>query len=235
MSFLVVKNLTKSFICQSKYSINKQDSRTVLDNISLDIHKGESLALVGESGCGKTTFGKCILRLIPSNSGSIIFDGMDILKISENQFRPFRSNFQMIFQDPIQSLNPRQTVFSCLNEVLRFQVKKLDIRLKECAEVLRIRLIGNSLASAVHHDERNRGCFDVIERSVTFLAEDEILLELVDNAWRDFSNRLDSLKRLVRHCQALPGQTRVDPHVTRVCAVRIDVVPLIGPVPFPVW
>jgi peptide/nickel transport system ATP-binding protein len=80
-----------------------------VDDVSFTIKKNETLGLVGESGCGKTTIGRCILRLYKPTSGKIIFSGTDISGMKENRLRPFRSRMGSIFQDPYGSLNPRQT------------------------------------------------------------------------------------------------------------------------------
>ena len=87
-----------------------------VDDVSFTVKRGQTLALVGESGCGKTTVGRSILRLIQPNGGKILFEGTDILSLSEKELRPLRRQFQMVFQDPMTSLNPRMRVLDLVAE-----------------------------------------------------------------------------------------------------------------------
>ena len=107
---LVVKNLKKYFpVRQGIFGSQKLYSKAV-DDISFTINKGETFGLVGESGCGKTTVGRCILKLYPVTSGALEYDGTDITVFNQNEMMPFRKRMQMIFQDPFSSLDPRMTV-----------------------------------------------------------------------------------------------------------------------------
>jgi len=90
-----------------------------VSGISLDIKAGETLGLVGESGCGKTTTGRALIQLPPPTSGSVVFDGTDLTALSEQQMRHQRTDMQMIFQDPISSLNPRRRIGDVVAEPLK--------------------------------------------------------------------------------------------------------------------
>ncbi len=90
-----------------------------VDGVTLDIRRGETLGLVGESGCGKSTVGRTILRLYKPTGGRIVFDGKDITELGEEELRPLRRRMQMIFQDPFASLNPRHSVGRIVGEPLR--------------------------------------------------------------------------------------------------------------------
>ena len=115
---LDVNDLVKSFpLKKSKFF---QDTPFVyaVNGISFSLKRGETLGLVGESGCGKTTAGRAILRLIEPTSGSIHFEGQNVARFKEHELREFRRNAQMIFQDPFASLNPRMTVGDIVGEPL---------------------------------------------------------------------------------------------------------------------
>jgi len=110
-----------------------------VDGISIDIEKGKTLALVGESGCGKTTVGKSILNLIPATAGSASYQGTDLLTLSNVQMKPWRSKLQFIFQDPFSSMNPRMQVSDILVEGLvakNLSVSEIDGRCLQLLEMV---------------------------------------------------------------------------------------------------
>ncbi len=96
-----------------------------VDGVSFDIEAGKTVGLVGESGSGKTTVGRTILKLTPATSGQVLYEGEDILPMSERKFRPLRKDMQMIFQDPFGSLNPRMTIHAILAEPLEIHFPKM--------------------------------------------------------------------------------------------------------------
>ena len=106
---LEVKNL-------KKYFKTPKGMLHAVDDVSFTIERGKTLGIVGESGCGKSTTGRCIMRLIEPTSGQVIFDGVDLASLSGRQMRKARKDIQIIFQDPFSSLDPRQTVLQAIAE-----------------------------------------------------------------------------------------------------------------------
>ncbi|MGI9055328.1 MAG: ABC transporter ATP-binding protein [Pyrinomonadaceae bacterium] len=109
-----VKNLVKHFPVEGSNDVVR-----AVDDVSFDILSGETLGLVGESGCGKSTVGRCILRLYEPTSGEVLFEGDDIVGLSNKELQKLRREMQIIFQDPYASLNPRLTIQSIVSEPLK--------------------------------------------------------------------------------------------------------------------
>ena len=119
---LRVRNLDVTYVLKKSLFGKPQQTLKGLDNVSFDVFKGETLGLVGESGCGKTTLGRTLLRLIDSGAGSIEFGGRRLDQLSQHQMRALRPKMQIIFQDPYSSLNPRLTIGqSILEPLLHYQ------------------------------------------------------------------------------------------------------------------
>jgi oligopeptide transport system ATP-binding protein len=113
-----VRDLTKHFV--QRVGLVRRSTRVVraLEGVSLDIERKRTLGVVGESGCGKTTLGRCILRLIEPTAGEVYFDGVDILKLPSGQLRERRRDMQIVFQNPYLSLDPRMSVLGIVGEPL---------------------------------------------------------------------------------------------------------------------
>ena len=118
MSLLEVKNLKKYYQIQPEKLFGAKRFVKAVDDISFTLERGETLGLVGESGCGKSTLGRTVIRLEEPTAGSVLLQGEDLLSLRGRKLRKKRGAFQMIFQDPYGSLNPRMTIYSTLEEPL---------------------------------------------------------------------------------------------------------------------
>ncbi|WP_338609365.1 oligopeptide/dipeptide ABC transporter ATP-binding protein [Pelagibacterium nitratireducens] len=115
---LNVEHLTKRFAISNGF-FNKPLTLTAVDDVSFTVKRGETLGIVGESGCGKSTLGRCILQLIQPDDGKVVWLGKDLTEFSKDQMRKARTDLQIIFQDPLASLNPRMTVGEIIADPLR--------------------------------------------------------------------------------------------------------------------
>jgi oligopeptide/dipeptide ABC transporter ATP-binding protein len=141
---LKVNNLNKDFQVKSKNRLfSKPSSIRVLNNVSFELLEGETLSIVGESGCGKTTLGRCIVRGMDATSGQVIYqpegeEQVDFLGLRGKEFKKYRKDIQMIFQDPYSSLSPRMSVYDIIAEPLlaNFKLTKsqLDDKVTQIAE-----------------------------------------------------------------------------------------------------
>jgi oligopeptide transport system ATP-binding protein len=121
MSLLEVNDLRMHFPIHGGVTARVIGAVKAVDGVSLKINRGETLGIVGESGCGKSTLGKAIVRLTTPNAGSIRINGVDITRMSQRELRPLRKQFQMMFQDPAESLNPRMSVGEIITEPMLIQ------------------------------------------------------------------------------------------------------------------
>ncbi len=136
---LEVNNIVKYYPILGGVLLKEVAAVKAVDNVSIAIKEGETLGLVGESGCGKTTLGRAILRLEEPTSGEVLFEGEDILKYDTKKLRALRKKMQIIFQDPFSSLNPRKTVGSIVGEPLLIHgVKNRKERNDKVQELLEV-------------------------------------------------------------------------------------------------
>jgi len=135
---LQIKNLNVWYPAKKNFLGTTTEYMKAVDDVSFEVYKGETLGLVGESGCGKTTLGRAILRLIEPVSGKIIFNGLDLLTCSGKELKKLRKDIQIVFQDPYSSLNPRLTIGAAIAEPLKVHgiVQKENERKKRVGSLL---------------------------------------------------------------------------------------------------
>lgn len=136
---LEIKNLQKSYPLKNSKSglFGHKQHMYAVDNLSLYINEGETYGLVGESGCGKSTTGRAIVGLVKADKGSILYNGKDLCKLSEKEFRPLRKEIQMVFQNTLSALNPRQRIGTILEDILKIHgVNDASKRREQALEIL---------------------------------------------------------------------------------------------------
>lgn len=150
---LEVKNLCKSFSVSAGF-LKKPETHTVLENVNFQVFPGETLGIVGESGCGKTTIAKCILKLYQASSGDILFEGKDILHMKEADFRKMRKDIQFIFQDPFGSLDPRMTIADIIGDPLKIHhlVDSKQAYIQRVKELFRMVELDEALWNRMPHE-----------------------------------------------------------------------------------
>jgi oligopeptide/dipeptide ABC transporter ATP-binding protein len=140
-ALLTVSNLRKHFPVRRGVLQRKTGAVKAVDGLDFTVTRGETLSLVGESGCGKTTTGRLLTRLLEPSDGSVVFDGQDITHVSLGRMRPLRRDIQMIFQDPYSSLNPRHTVGSIVGAPFKLQNVATEHGVKRAVQEL-LELVG---------------------------------------------------------------------------------------------
>ncbi|NJN53549.1 MAG: dipeptide ABC transporter ATP-binding protein [Anaerolineae bacterium] len=171
-----------------------------VDGITFDIYKGETLGLVGESGCGKSTTGRSILQLLKPTDGEVLFENKDLTKLSKGDLRRARRHMQMIFQDPQASLNPRLTVGSIISEPLEIHnVGDKESRKERVQELLRVVGLNPYFISRYPHEfsggQRQRiGIARALATNPSFIVADEPISALDVSIQAQVVNLLDDLK-----------------------------------------
>lgn len=196
-----VKELTKYFpVTTGLFASRKVAEVKAVDGVSFSIGQGETLGLVGESGCGKTTVGKCILQLYKPTSGKVLFAGKDLCKLSEKELRAIRRRMQIIFQDPYDSLNPRFTAADIVGEPLRIHGVARGSALQErVAQLLTIVGLTVSMGERYPHEfsggQRQRlGIARALALQPSFIVCDEPVSALDVSIQAQIINLLDDLQ-----------------------------------------
>jgi oligopeptide transport system ATP-binding protein len=196
-----VRNLAKYFA--TSWGLALRGERPVVravDGVSFSIERGKTFGLVGESGCGKSTIARLLLRLVEASSGSIRFDGADVLAASKDELRRLRRNMQMVFQDPFSSLNPRMTVRDILREPLRVHGVASGSEDRRVAELLELVGLSRAYATRYPHEfsggQRQRiGIARALALNPKFIVCDEAVSALDVSIQSQILNLLKDLQR----------------------------------------
>jgi peptide/nickel transport system ATP-binding protein len=198
---LSIKNLSVYFDERKKIFEKRKEPFKAVDNVSFDIFKGETIGLVGESGCGKTTLGRTILQLIPATTGSIILDGTDLTQLSKKEMRPLRKDLQIIFQDPYGSLNPRLMIGDAIKETMQvhqlFPTKEQHDKVIELLEKVNLKPDHfNRYPHEFSGGQRQRICIArALALNPSFLIFDESVSALDVSVQAQVLNLLNDLKK----------------------------------------
>ena len=194
-ALLEVKNL-------KKYFKTTKGMLHAVDDISFTINKGETLGLVGESGCGKSTTGRVVLRLLESTAGEVLFDGADVLAFNKKELKRFRENAQIVFQDPFASLNPRMTVAEIIGEPLVINKKTanradLNNRVTKLMDTVGLASrFENSYPHELDGGRRQRiGIARALALNPSFIVQDEPVSALDVSIQAQILNLMDELQK----------------------------------------
>ena len=192
---LEIKNL-------KKYFKTKAGMLHAVDDVSFHINRGETLGLVGESGCGKSTIGRVILRLLEATAGEVIFEGENILNYNKAKMGKLRENMQIVFQDPFASLNPRMSVFETIAEPLKINKKTESAAelYKTVHSLMEIVGLADRLENAYPHElDGGRRQRVVIARALAlkpkFIVQDEPVSALDVSIQAQILNLMDNLQK----------------------------------------
>jgi ABC-type glutathione transport system ATPase component len=202
VTLIEIRNLTKVYpLGESIFGGGAKGEVRAVDGVSLDIHAGETLGLVGESGSGKSTLGRLVLRLVEPSSGSIRYQGRDLLAASRNQMRGLRRDMQIIFQDPFGSLDPRMKIEDVVAEPLLIHERmSRQARRSRVAELLRAVGLDASAATRFPHEfsggQRQRiGIARALALRPKFIVADEPVSALDVSVGAQIVNLLAQLQR----------------------------------------
>ncbi|MBI5029089.1 MAG: ABC transporter ATP-binding protein [Chloroflexi bacterium] len=200
-TLLEVRNLKMYFPMTKGVLRRKVADLKAVDDVSFSLKRGETLGLVGESGCGKTTVGRCLLRLYRPIAGEIHFEGRDIAPLTKNQMRAIRHKMQLIFQDPYSSLDPRQSAGDIVGEPLKIHhlVKNKNEYRDRVAELFQMVGLNPNLADRVPHEfsggQRQRiGIARALATNPSFIVCDEPISALDVSIQAQIVNLLDELQ-----------------------------------------
>ena len=199
---LKVENLKVHYLVRKKLFKKDIELFKAVDDVSLEVYKGETVGLVGESGCGKTTIGRAILQLIPATSGNIILDGRNLAMLSRRDLQPLRKDLQIVFQDPYGSLNPRLMIGNAIMEPMKVHgiLNSTSQRKEKVIELLeKVNLSANHFNRYPHQfsgGQRQRICIArALALNPSFLIFDESVSALDVSVQAQVLNLLNNLKK----------------------------------------